>query len=284
MLFTKNTRQYEEYAHGMMKLGHGHAFLDPASDSEARPGICGFIDDNGRWQKLVDLTDANELASLQLEPFTSTISEKRPKLDKYGPLRTDTVARVALTGDAAVAAGMPANVGAVAKYELQGEFGAVLVCHDLVQLRKYPLKDPFRRWARSNARQILQKFPDVKKSHSFYVMTSTLSARDIRITSWSAKGESVVIAASTNVDQAAKLSASTEFYLGQAVSEWHEPQVEEGERKVLFFGGVRLNYSMLWPVKEQDETKWSGYRGADDDGKFMVDDSEYVYHVDTDEI
>jgi hypothetical protein len=226
MVSSKNTRQYEEYAHGMMKRGHGHAFLDPASDSEARPGICGFIDENGQWQKLVDLTDAEELESLQLGPFITTVSEKRPKLDKWGPLETDTVARVALTGDAAVAAGMPANVGAVAKYELQGEFGAVLVCHDLVQLRKYPLKDPFRRWARSNAKLLLQKFPDVKKNGGFYVMTSTLSARDIRITCWSGRGQFVMIGASANVDHAAKLSASTEFYLGQAVSEWHEPQVE----------------------------------------------------------
>ncbi|KAK0744354.1 hypothetical protein B0T21DRAFT_380666 [Apiosordaria backusii] len=270
--------QFEDYAYGMRKAGFGHALLNPASDRDAYPGACGFINDGGDWEKIVDVTKPHELKAHGLGPLNGRTWEKRRETSKWGPRITETVSRVALSAAAATQANIPATFSATYKYEPKGEFGAILICNDPVEKRAFALKDPFSAWANKNAKDLLRKFPDIKKSDGFYVITSTIAAKDVRITTWNTKGTSVVIGASTEIDNAAKIDPSTEFYVGETATEWHEPQVVEGEKKVLFFGGVYIKYSRLWPLREKDQKKWSGYRGSDD-GKVMIEEDNYVWDV-----
>ncbi|KAK0671983.1 hypothetical protein QBC41DRAFT_384058 [Cercophora samala] len=275
--------QFEDYAYGMRKSGFGHALLNPASDMDAYPGVCGFIDDSGDWQRIVDVTKPDELKAYGLSPYIGRTWEKRRETSKWGPRITETVSRVALSTSAATQANIPATFSCAYKYELKGEFGAILLCNDPVEKRSFALKDPFSAWANKNAKDLLRKFPDIKKSGGFYVITSTIAARDIRITTWNTKGTSVVIGASAQIDNVTKIDASTEFYVGEAATEWHEPQVVEGERKVLFFGGVYIKYSRLWPLREKDQKKWSGYRGSDE-GKVMIEEDNYAWDVEARQI
>ncbi|CAI6027844.1 unnamed protein product [Clonostachys chloroleuca] len=277
-MFKSNTKQYEHYAHGMRGRGWGYAFLDPPSNVDAYPGVCGFINENGLWVKICDLFNEKELKELKFGEFSTKSRELAEEQGKLGPLETNTIGRISLSAEAAAAVpGMPAKLGSVARYELQGEYGGILVCHDDVKLRRYMVKDPFRKWAKDNAKLVINKFEDVKKNGGFYVITSTREASEIRITCWGGRGQSVVIGISSEVDGAGKLSADAQVYVGESISGWHAPICKEGESKVPFFGGVRIDYHKLWPTTEKDESKWSGYRG--DDGKFMVEDDEYVYDV-----
>ncbi|KAK4643239.1 hypothetical protein QC761_403405 [Podospora bellae-mahoneyi] len=273
--------QFEDYAYGMRKSGFGHALLNPASDIDAYPGVCGFIDDRGDWQRIVDVTKPQELKAFGLSPFVGRTWEKRRESSKWGPRITETVSRVAISTSAATQANIPATFSSAYRYELKGEFGAVLLCNDPVEKRSFGVKDPFSTWANKNAKDLLRRFPDIKKNGGFYVITSTIAARDIRITTWTTKGTSVVIGASAEIDNVAKIDASTEFYVGETATEWHKPQAEyfqEGEKKVLFFGGVYIKYSRLWPLREKDQKKWSGYRGSDD-GKVMIEEENYAWDV-----
>ena len=49
------------YAECFKNQPEGHAFYKKVSITELKPGQCGYFDEQGDWQCIVDLTNADEL-------------------------------------------------------------------------------------------------------------------------------------------------------------------------------------------------------------------------------
>ncbi|KAL2834651.1 hypothetical protein BJY01DRAFT_252974 [Aspergillus pseudoustus] len=270
---------YERYANSMMFRGHGHGFYDPPSNSDARPGICGYIDDGGIWQKMVDLKDDTAVNDLKLSNL-GTVQLKPTEKQTWGPLHTNTVKRTDVQVGANLSLsslGVPLDCSGVLKYSLNSSFGAILLCNDAVEMDSYGHKDTFMRWAKANAELLRKIWPDIT-NHGFYVMTSTWSARDIYINSLHNQEDNVVIGFKAMVPGAGGVGLSTEYYRGQSGGNWHHPIVTGDERKVIFFGGIHLSFNKLFRrFNKQDQVEWTGYRGAGD--TFLVRDGDDAYEV-----
>jgi hypothetical protein len=85
---------HEIYAERMMKRhDYGYPFYEPPSDGEVSPGKCGYLDQHGRWNPVVDLggSDAG-LISLGFTEVGTTL-QKAPKDHSiaWGPKYSDSV-------------------------------------------------------------------------------------------------------------------------------------------------------------------------------------------------
>ena len=89
-----NKKLHEIYAERMMKRhDYGYPFYEPPSDAEVSPGKCGYIDQHGSWNPVVDLTKNDaELISLGFTELGATL-QKAPKDQSiaWGPKYSDLV-------------------------------------------------------------------------------------------------------------------------------------------------------------------------------------------------
>ena len=85
---------HESYAHKMSaRHNYGWAFYEPPSSRLVSPGRCGYIDEQGSWNPIVDLCgDLNEFACLGLSP-PSSLPDKAPsdRGIEWGPKYSDKV-------------------------------------------------------------------------------------------------------------------------------------------------------------------------------------------------
>lgn len=216
--------QHERYTKAMTTWGSGHGLFHPPSDinDQAKPGVCGYIDDSGIWQAIIDLTDESALNAAGLsKPGFALL--KPPSTEIWGPRYTDTVKGDTISGEAALAAGIPAEFSTALSYSAQSDFAAVLLCSDPVRLAMYPHKAPFRKWAKDNAKKLLQMCGDVA-THGFYVMTSTWSAQDVWINAWTNKDNSVTIGVKGSVPQVGAVGGSVQYHRGGSAGGWHQPE------------------------------------------------------------
>ncbi|EGX88295.1 hypothetical protein CCM_08338 [Cordyceps militaris CM01] len=275
------SNQHQRYSRAMMTWGIGYGFFRPPSDvyDQARPGVCGYIDHSGNWRKIVDLNSPDELSAANLTSFSEAVRLQRPSFHTWGPKYTDTVSETTVGVDAGVAAGIPIECSAIYSYSTRSDFAALLLCGDNVRQTAYPHYDPFRRWAKANAKRILQRHGDVA-THGLYVMTSTWSARDVYMKAWTNMDNKVTIGVNWSVPEAGGAAASVEYHRGGSTGGWEHPTIDGRERKVLFFGGVYLRYCrLLRHFYEADQPTWPGYLGDGDGGKFFVETDDGAFEV-----
>ncbi|KFG77488.1 hypothetical protein MANI_025027 [Metarhizium anisopliae] len=277
-----SSNQHQRYAKAMMTWGQGYALFHPASDvhDQAKPGVCGYIDDSGLWQSIIDLNDKAALKQAGLAgPGVPVL--KPAYFETWGPKYTDTVTESKAKAEAGVAAGIPVDFSTLLEYRATEGFAAVLLCGDAVKLTMYPHKYPFRRWAKDNAQRILQMCGDVAK-HGFYVMTTTWSAQDIYINAWANRANSVTIGVKGSVPQAGTVSGSVQYHRGGAVGGWHQHKAVGDERRILFFGGLYFKFRRLRKsFREVAQEKWNGTLGDHEGGIFLVENGGEAYEVES---
>ena len=52
---------YQIYANSMSRHGYGYAFYEPPSSNVVKPGVCGYLDENGDWNPIANLTNSISL-------------------------------------------------------------------------------------------------------------------------------------------------------------------------------------------------------------------------------
>jgi hypothetical protein len=222
--------QFQQYASSMKYLGRGHAFLEMPCNRDAKPGILGYIDDNGRWQRLLDLRDEKEMKRLGYTTLPS-ISLRPKARTTWGALKTETVNRedYQLGGEATVpaAGGVPVPITAKAHFRLSGtaQLGAVLFCADPVVTEEFAVKEPFKEWVKQNGVKLLQEYGDIEK-RGFYVMTTTYSAADVWLQIWTETERMVSIGTKAGVQDLVALNASSDHAHAQSMDGWLRPQVK----------------------------------------------------------
>lgn len=116
------------YTEAMKEHPYGYALFRPALSTTLRPGSCGYIDDNGRWNRI--LLDIQATTNEGFSASTS-LSAMPTQYHTWGPKASSGVVqrRVAFDGGAdALAAGFPAEVKVALNFSTTNEFGAILHC------------------------------------------------------------------------------------------------------------------------------------------------------------
>jgi hypothetical protein len=170
----------EIYNQSMKDYKYGLGLFQPEPTQKLRPGLCGYIDESGCWQPLLDLTDNQLLIAAGYTPI-GPLQRSDIQFQKWEPRVASTVKKVdiKLDGDGlALAAGLPIDVSMAFKYTTSTSFGALLMCDTEVAVECYDHRDPFREWLKKNAPKLLTGYPSLKE-HGIYVATKTYSCSDI---------------------------------------------------------------------------------------------------------
>lgn len=164
------------YADAMKPLGRGHGFYDTESVDKVRRGMCGYIDDMGQWNHIVDLADRDALEDGEYE-LPAHLVKADPNKSEWSPVTSNGVRSHEIVVDGG---GGSDQVGAKVKVEYSSEssVGAVLLCNTPVIREGFQHVSVLRRWAKANARKILENCPDAKE-FGFHVVQTTWSSEDV---------------------------------------------------------------------------------------------------------
>src|SRR5450432_226518 len=206
----------EIYHASLKHYGYGYGLFQPETTQKLRPGQCGYIDESGRWQPLLDLTDNELLVAAGYTPI-DPLQRSDPDYQTWDPRVASTVkgVEVKIEGEAsALTAGLPIDASVAMKYSTSANFGAILMCDDKVVVECYDLKDPFRDWLNQNASKLLAKYPTLKE-RGLYVATTTYSSSDIHINVWHNSQDEITLGFKAGVTGIGGLGPSVHWMRGR---------------------------------------------------------------------
>jgi hypothetical protein len=82
---------YQIYANSMSKHGYGYGFYEPVSSAVVKPGVCGYLDENGNWNPVASLTDDVSLTKNGLGPVGEVEWAPVDEGRSWGPKISDSV-------------------------------------------------------------------------------------------------------------------------------------------------------------------------------------------------
>ncbi|RKK69811.1 hypothetical protein BFJ69_g12388 [Fusarium oxysporum] len=236
------------YADLMASHGHGYGSYETESEHHVKPGVCGYIDDTGLWQHIVDLTDKR---ALEHGGYTKIghLVKASPAEAVWEETTSEGVTTVKVKTD--LGGGSDSFKGVV-KFGLESslESGAVLLCNTAVFRQGYAHEDCFRKWAKENLATILKNCPDVKR-YGFYVVRTTWTSEDVWINTWTASQKEVTIGFAVQAVNVAEISPSVEYRHGTSAGGWVHPipKIRKNgipEKRVLFFKGLQYKYRLAF--------------------------------------
>ncbi|PVH86406.1 hypothetical protein DL98DRAFT_582971 [Cadophora sp. DSE1049] len=259
---------HDMYARSMQCHGYGHGFYEPESSDEVYPGLCGYIDESGRWQTVLDLADTTKT----MEPgFTKLEIGPRmaPSKRRWDPKTSSAVIEKKTHLEAGVSAlptGIPVDASILWTYSHASDF------------RSIP------EMGFGNAKQILKAYPDVKKS-GFFVVTSTWTTSSVSTTAWNNPSNQVEVGARVGVEGIGELGPSFEYFRTESSGSWVDADPERNN--VVFFGGLFFRYRHLhMGAKEISQKEWES-RSSENGSKTVIlgdTESEPVYLVEASEV
>jgi hypothetical protein len=257
-----------QYAEAMLKHPYGFALYEPALFDRLKPGSVGYINKKGLWCPILDLTTKDYLND-GYSRFNVPVPEPK-SLQRWDPCKAGQVKADEINFKAGVSAasfGFPAEVEGCIEYSTSTEYGAVLLCHDKVAVEGYDNRDRFKQWLKKNAKLLLQKNPEIK-DHGICAVMRTYSATDIYITAWDNPEQKVRLGFSVQVPEIGSLGpekAWSRAHSGAAGRSW-----AEGEKRVVFFAGVKFSF---WGFLGAHEARDQAFRGGEED-EFEMEDVE----------
>ena len=141
---------------------------------------------------------------------------------------------------------------------------------------------PFRDWVAANALTLLKLRPEIQE-HGLWIVRWIYSTRKCALNAWTDKSKSITVGFKAKVVGAGELGPDAEWYESSHDSGWIHAQADEGDRKVVFFGGLHFRYSKLSRSRLKDTSsshKWT-FRGADerDENIFVDGDDDEIYAI-----
>ncbi|PPR07967.1 hypothetical protein CVT24_002646 [Panaeolus cyanescens] len=270
------------YAQIMSNHPFGIALYRPQKETVFRIGSCGYFDSFGSWNPIANLEDAAEVKRKGLTPIEVEL-ERAPIEDdiRWGPKVSSTAKATALdlTVGLPVAPGIPVNVSTVFKYTSDLDTGAILLTESPITHERFYHESPFKNWIKKNSLNILKIWPEVR-TYGLWVVTSTFATQRCAINLWSKKGQGLHVGFSADVAGLGEVGPEGEWYRSQTDEGWVEYGGKGKDRTVVFFGGLKFQYTWLMN-KQLKPLKAPKFRGAKDNGPVVkketvgvVDDPE----------
>ena len=186
------------YAILMSQCTEGTFLYTPASADNFRPGACGYFDDSGIWEDIVDLRDYQQLArkhyrlpqdelGTMLQPSTSS---------KWGPLSVEKDEEKGFTvnaGLSGVAVQAPVDLGFNAGRKRSSEAGASLTALSPVEHHKFnsEAEAVIMKWVEDNRKNLVLKHGSQIEKWGVWVITQTWVTEKCEISMWNKTSKSI---------------------------------------------------------------------------------------------
>jgi len=254
----------------------GHAFYHPEHSHDVRPGACGYINKNGQWQPIVDITDKAALSAGNFKPLTELLIKATPDEFAWEDVTSEGVRsnKPSITvGADGTATGVPIEVSITFSLEQSVNSGAVLLCNSTVHRKGFRHETPLLEWGKANASAIIKNCKDAKR-YGFWIVLTTWTCSDIWTNVWKKSQKSVSIGVTTRSVGVGELSPRIEWSNVQSGGGWVHPiptmkvnqicficylmlttankHLKNGEmdQRVVFFSGVQFKvYELPFGVR-----------------------------------
>lgn len=257
-----NQNWAELYRDSLAKCPYGHAFFEPpVLGSNFGLGKVGYIDDQGHWRLIVDLSDKQALKEGKYTPFRVPV-EAGPDLQTWGPVKSANVAetKIALSGDVdAAALGIPVGFGGAVEYESTSNFGAVLMSDADVEVTGYDVRGPFIKWLQDNAATIRKNHKAEIGSRTLHAVIGIYASTEIFIHVMSDRGRKVVVGFKAAAPGAASADLGTTWVRSSVGSHWRQVnKKDDNVKKAMFALSITLIYGIFGrkEVRGGSKTKW----------------------------
>ncbi|KAH7418572.1 hypothetical protein BKA64DRAFT_654747 [Cadophora sp. MPI-SDFR-AT-0126] len=241
----------ETYADLMSIHRMGHAFYHPEHAHNVRPGTCGYINNSGQWQPIVDLTDEAALAAGSFKPLTQLLIKATPDEFAWEDVTSEGVhsnkPSISVGADGSTV-GVPAEASVEFSLEKSVSAGAVLLCNSTVHRKGYRHESPFLEWGKANANAIIKNCKDAKR-YGFWVVLTTWTCSSVWTNVWKNSQKSVSIGITARSAGIGELSPRIEWSNSQSGGGWVHPTptMKNGkvDQRVIFFSGVKFKVYKL---------------------------------------
>jgi len=165
------------------------------------------------------------------------------------------------------ASGIPVEAAVVYRYSSENESGAILMTESPVWRESLYYDQPFREWVARNSTTLLKARPEIRE-HGLWVVRWIYSTARCSLNAWTAKEKQITIGFKAKAVGAGELGPDADWYESSADSGWIHSQAEEGDRKVVFLGGLHFLFKRFsrsgQHLKDTSMApKWT-FRGAND--------------------
>jgi hypothetical protein len=216
---------HKQYAKCMKKRSEGHALYRNVSSAKLKPGTCGYFDNDGDWQVIVQATDAAELQKQGLPPLDGV----RPFIDNgqeywRGPIKSEGVIGQRVDLNTHAADGTQTVVaGGKLEFSSSKRRSAILIAEGVVQHNQATPATKLREWGSAQAQALidLSGDRDIVKKKGFWIVTKTFSTRKCSISLLSSKQSK----SSYSIDAQAygvNVSPSVEWWNSQKDEDWRD--------------------------------------------------------------
>jgi len=175
------------YATQMGHLSYGHALYKPVSTGIMHPGSAGFLDENGNWTSVFDITDKASLSKAGLEtPSKNDLEylENGTTITFVDPWTSDGLTQVSIDASLEIPVpNAPVTLGGSIKYESKKDFGAVLVVTNPVENTKFKNIGDLRKWVQQSWSKINnQSYAHSLHKNGLIIVHETYSTSEVSIT------------------------------------------------------------------------------------------------------
>lgn len=216
---------HKQYAKCMKSRSEGHALYRNVPATKLKPGTCGYFDNDGNWQVIVQTSDPEALENHKLPPLNDVRFYKDEGKEYWrGPLLSDGVTGRRVNLDVHAADGThEVVVGGKLEFTSSETLSAILIAKGVVEHNQSTPQTQIRAWGSANAQALidLSKDRDVIKKKGFWFVTSTYTARMCSISLLSGKEST----SSYSVDAKAhgvNVSPGVEWWSIQKDQDWRD--------------------------------------------------------------
>ncbi|KAG0645025.1 hypothetical protein D0Z07_9198 [Hyphodiscus hymeniophilus] len=190
---------HKQYAKCMKKRSEGHAMYRNVSAATLKPGTCGYFDNDGDWQVIIQTTDAAEL-------HKQGVIGQRVDLNVHAADGSQTVV-----------------AGGKLEFSSSKRRSAILIAEGVVQHNQATPATKLRECGSAQAQALidLSGDRDIIKKKGFWIVTKTFSAGKCSISLLSSKQSK----SSYNIDARTygiDLSPSVEWWNSQKDEDWRD--------------------------------------------------------------
>ena len=163
----------------------------------------------------------------------------------------------------------------VYRYSSDDEFGAILMTESPIWRESLYFDQPFRDWVADNSAELLKARPEIREN-GLWVVRWIYSTTRCSLNAWRAKEKQITIGFKAKAVGAGELGPDADWYESSSDSGWIHSQAQEGDRKVVFLGGLHFRYTKFarsgQHLKDDlKRPKWT-FRGAGDrDSGLIID-------------
>ncbi|KAJ5552383.1 hypothetical protein N7494_001761 [Penicillium frequentans] len=230
---------HKQYAKCMIKRSEGHALYRNVSAEKLKPGTCGYFDNDGDWQVILQTTNAEELQKHGLSP----LGEVRTFTDdgeEYwsGPITSEGVKGERVNLEIQAADGTTAViVGGKLEFSSSQHSSAILIADGVVEHNQAAPATNLRKWGSAQAQALIDISGDheIIKEKGFWIVTKTYCAKRCSISLLSSKESKSSYSVNAQA-YGVRLRPTVEWWNSQKDDDWRDLSNPNG--LVMFMCGI----------------------------------------------